>query len=201
LANASVMDLLLKVIASEDPTSDTPIGTLQWLCTTDLMESLVAKLNPTNSDEVIENSAQALIDIINVSENQKDSPLISQLESEKIINQIFEYMFQGTLSFSLLHGLAVLIELITRHTCQDFDDRPLEKLPSLLQQISHHVDKFTPLLIREKTGNQYNSTLGPIPQLGFHRLKAVEFFTASVLTRYGYIQELLMKKKRFQFMF
>jgi len=201
LANASVMDLLLKVIASEDPTSDTPIGTLSWLCTTDLMESLVAKLNPTNSDEVIENSAQALIDIINVSENQKDSPLISQLESEKIINQIFEYMFQGTLSFSLLHGLAVLIELITRHTCQDFDDRPLEKLPPLLQQISQHVDKFTPLLIREKNGNQYSSTLGPIPQLGFHRLKAVEFFTASVLTRYGYIQELLMKKKRFQFMF
>jgi len=47
------------------------------------MESLVAKLNPTNSDEVIENAAQALIDIINVSENQKDSPLINQLESEK----------------------------------------------------------------------------------------------------------------------
>jgi hypothetical protein len=85
LNNASVMDLLLKVISCEETSEGS--GILDWLCETDLIPCLVSKFDSSNSAEVHENAAQALVDIISVSGGVASSPLIRQLESEPIVRR------------------------------------------------------------------------------------------------------------------
>jgi len=53
----------LKVIACEEQ----PDGSvMQWLCETDLIPSLIAKLSPENDSDIADNAAQALVDIMGV---------------------------------------------------------------------------------------------------------------------------------------
>ena len=113
LNNASVMDLLLKVISCEETSEGS--GILDWLCETDLIPCLVAKFDASNSAEVHENAAQALVDIISVSGGVASSPLIRQLESAPIVSELFDHVLAEPQSGSaLLHGLTVAIELLAR---------------------------------------------------------------------------------------
>lgn len=185
LGNASIMDLLLKVIASEDTTDGA--GTLEWLCGTDLIQSLVDKFDPKQDPSVHENAAQALGDIIAVSINSTSSPLIGQLESEVIISKLFGYILQTGLSSSLENGLAVLIELLRRHMNDGLDDMTkVEDLPDLLKYILKYVGKLHALLLEPPTESKVVllSPNGPIKPLGFQRLKIVEFFSALTHTNF-----------------
>lgn len=113
LNNASVMDLLLKVISCEETSEGS--GILDWLCETDLIPCLVSKFDSSNSAEVHENAAQALVDIISVSGGVASSPLIRQLESEPIVSALFDHILaQKPPGSALLHGLTVAIELLAR---------------------------------------------------------------------------------------
>jgi hypothetical protein len=113
LNNASVMDLLLKVISCEETSEGS--GILDWLCETDLIPCLVSKFDSSNSAEVHENAAQALVDIISVSGGVASSPLIRQLESEPIVTALFDHILaQKPPGSALLHGLTVAIELLAR---------------------------------------------------------------------------------------
>jgi hypothetical protein len=57
-----------------------------------LIHALVAKFDPINSAEVHENAAQALVDIILVSMNSASSPLIAQLESQEVLEKLFQHI-------------------------------------------------------------------------------------------------------------
>jgi hypothetical protein len=107
------MDLLLKVISCEETSEGS--GILDWLCETDLIPCLVSKFDSSNSAEVHENAAQALVDIISVSGGVASSPLIRQLESEPIVTALFDHILaQKPPGSALLHGLTVAIELLAR---------------------------------------------------------------------------------------
>jgi hypothetical protein len=69
------------------------------LCKTDLITSLVGKFDPKLSNEVHENAAQALVDIVAISVTSSSSPLIAQLESDEMIKTLFGYML-GDVSLS-----------------------------------------------------------------------------------------------------
>lgn len=195
LGNASVMDLLLKIIACEDTTDGA--GILQWLCTTELISSLISKFDPNQPVDVHENAAQALADIITVSMNSTSSPLIAQLESEEIVKTLFGYILSNGLSSSLLQGLSVLIELLRRHIKDQHDDSTkLEDLPPLLRIITENLDKFHGFL-KSKEGEQGKVLLqpiGPIQPLGFHKLKIIEFITALTRTNTSSIDTEIMKQ-------
>lgn len=198
LGNASIMDLLLKVIASEDTTDGS--GTLEWLCGTDLIPSLVEKFDPKNSASVHENAAQALGDIIAVSVNSASSPLIAQLESQPVITKLFDYIISGGLSSALENGLAVLIELLRRHMNDGLDDMTkVEDLPDLLKYILTYVGKLHDLLLAEIPQSKVVllSPNGPIKPLGFQRLKIVEFFSALTHTNFLFLDMELMNSKIF----
>jgi len=197
LGNASVMDLLLKVIQCED--SNDGVGVLEWLCTTDLISALVSKFDPHNSAEVHENAAQALVDIILVSMNSASSPLIAQLESREVLEKLFSYILTGELSSGLLHGLTVVIELLRRHVNEHHDDvTKVEELPSLLKLIVAHLPKLHGYLsLKTKTNNKLTVTM-PLPSgefepLGFYRLKVIEFFAILIVTNYGSVDTEIMK--------
>jgi len=171
LGNASVMDLLLKVIACEE-TSD-GVGILEWLCTTELIPSLVGKFDPKLGYGVHENASQALSDIISVS-SSANSPLIAQLESEPVIKGLFDNILSSGLSSSLEFGLVVVIELIRRHSNEQTDDlTKLEDLPHLLKIVLQYLDKLLARLQENETEGKNGSNLelplpvGIIPKLGF----------------------------------
>lgn len=192
LGNASVMDLLLKVIACEDTTDGA--GTLEWLCSTGLIPLLVEKFDPANPTEVHENASQTLTDIIIVSMNSSNSPLIAQLESEEIVNKLFGYILQKGLGSSLLHGLAVIIELLRRHVGDRLDDTSsMDDLVPLIKISVANAKTLTGLLDGTPSTNNNNSNntafiletqVGKFAPLGFERLKIVEFFAALFMTTY-----------------
>lgn len=195
LGNASVMDLLLKVIACEDAAEGT--STLEWLCTTNLIPTLVQKFDPKNGQEIHENAAQALVDIIIVSTNSVSSPLIAQLESCEMINKLFSYMSEGVNS-SMLQGLTVIIELLRRHVQEHHDDSTtLEELPEMLKIIVSQLEKFNQYLTTEDEsgGSKFALPLpiGEIVPLGFHKLKIIEFFAALIITGYQCIDQEIIK--------
>lgn len=193
LGNASVIDLLLKIIACEDTTDGS--GTLEWLCTTDLIPSLIDKFDPKQGNSVHENAAQALADIVAVSTNSTASPLIAQLESESIVNRLFGYILQSGLSSSLEHGLSVLIELLRRHMNDGLDDlTKLEDLPSIIKLIVAQLNKLHSFITQDKPNMEkavFPNTPGT-PGLGFQRLKIVEFFSALTHTNFLCVDQELM---------
>jgi hypothetical protein len=199
LGNASVMDLLLKVIACED----TPDGggTLEWLCSTSLISELIGKFDPTLGVEVHENAGQALVDIIIVSMNSASSPLIAQLESEDIVKTLYGHILAGGLNSSLLHGLTVVIELLRRHVKERHDDTTtLDQLHPLLKTTIQHLPTLTQLLTQradpthaETTVFVLESSVGKIVPLGFERLKIVELLSALFMTNYQCIDAELMR--------
>jgi len=197
LGNASVMDLLLKVIQCED--SNDGVGVLEWLCTTDLISALVAKFEPHNSAEVHENAAQALVDIILVSMNSSSSPLIAQIESQVVLEKLFSFILTDELSSGLLHGLTVVIELLRRHVNEQHDNSTkVEELPSLFKLIVAHLPKLHSYLSLKTRTNNRLTVVMPLPSgefepLGFYRLKVIEFFAILIVTNYGSIDAEIMK--------
>jgi len=194
LGNGFVMELLLKVIACEDTTEGA--GTLEWLCTTGLISSLIEKFEPSLGPEVHENAGQALVDIIIVSMNSSSSPLIAQLESQEHVEKLFKYILEKGLSSSLLNGLTVLIELLRRHVREHHDDETtLEQLPPILRL---SVDNLVPLIKLISPNSESNTamlqtTTGKVIPLGFERLKLVEFISALFITNKLCIDKELVK--------
>lgn len=198
LGNASIMDLLLKVIACEDTPDGS--GVLEWLCKTDLISSLVSKFDSKLSSEVHENASQALVDIVAISITSASSPLIAQLEGEEMIKTLFGYILSDGLSSSLLHGLSVIIELLKRHINEHHDETTqVEQLPTLLQHVVQHLDAMHQILLTSPTKDKHPDepkvvmSSGVVEPLGFHRLKVIEFFAILVRTNYKCIDTAIIK--------
>jgi len=194
LGNASVMDLLLKVITSDSLSEEAK--TLEWLCQTDLISALIVKFDPKLDESESDNASQALVDIIGVSANSPNSPLIKQLESQAIISKLYNFMLAGGLGNSLLRGLDVVIDLLRRHFQPNLDvTTKFEELPDLLKATMEHAPKLYSYLETPKadTTKVCLPGFGDIIPLGFHRLKIVEFFCVLVKTNYICISQKLIQ--------
>ena len=180
------MDLLLKIIASSEN------DTLEWLCELDLIPSLVSKFKKEYGDEIHENAAGALADIIQVSSQTDNSPLLKQIESEKVLNELFSYMFEEGSDSSLYHGLDVIIELVKRNVCENFDNSTLiESVPTPLLVILKHLDSFKNMIAKQEP--EVLLATGKVRPLGFKKLKIVQFCAPLFATNYKSIGESLMK--------
>jgi len=117
--------------------------------------------------------------------NATASPLISQLESEAVLNKLFGYILSSGLSSSLEYGLSVLIELMRHHWNDGLDEfTKAEDLPSLIKIIVAHIEPLHALI------NDEASVKGPI---GFQRLKVTEFFSALTHSNYLSVDLELMR--------
>lgn len=197
LGNSSIMDLLLKVIACEDTPDGA--GVLEWLCKTDLIPSLVSKFENKLGQDVHENAAQALVDIVAISVTSASSPLIAQLESEAMVKTLFGYILADGLNSSLLHSLSVVIELLKRHINEHHDDTTtVDQLPPLLQSVVQNIDKLQLFLSNPNNADSKNDAklilpVGTVDPLGFHRLKIIEFFAILVRTNYKCVDDAIVK--------
>lgn len=196
LGNSAVMDLLLKIISCEETPEGQSSQILQWLCVQNLIPALVEKFDPSYDQDVHENAAQALVDIITVSNNvdqsmQTHSPLIAQLESKEIIEKLFSHILSGSIS-SLQHGLTVVIELLRRNSNVGGRLEQIE-LPVLFDVVLENLNNFSQILTTNKPEASALSTVGEIVPLGFHRLKIVEFLMALVKSNHARVDEELIK--------
>jgi len=199
-SNASIMDLLLKIIASESTAA------LEWLNDEKIIELLVAKFDPKEEQITHEHASQVLVDIVvlinSLLPNTQDlSPvLLDKLESEPILNSLFSYVVseEGTGS-STENGLKVFSSLLEFHISSKYDDETtIENLPPYLKFVTTHLVDFNTLLTSpKKLGfGQKSLTLsepiGQISPLGFQRLKVVEFFAILTHTNYHCIYKEMM---------
>lgn len=191
LANGSIMELLLKIIGSEE--SPEGSGIIQWLCSTELVPSLLSKFDPSLEDDVHESAGQTLADIITISSHVPNSPLLAQLESEASVDQLFKYILSGSNSV-LLNGLSVVIELLRRYGSEKTEDTtPLEALPPLLAASVGKLEQFDTFLKTPVPSNMV-TTVGQINPLGFYRLKVVDFYLSLLRTRYKSIDDQFIKQ-------
>jgi len=200
-ANASVMDLLLKFIASENTAA------LEWLDEGQIIEQLVAKFDPKEEQITHEHASQVLVDIVvlinSLMPNTQDlSPvLLDKLKSEPILNTLFGYVTadEGTGS-STENGLKVFSSLLEFHISSKYDDETtVENLPSYLKFVTGHLSEFHTLLTAPKKSGfgqkslTLNEPVGQINPLGFQRLKVVEFFAILTHTNYHCIYKEMMQ--------
>lgn len=191
LANGSIVELLLKIIGSEE--SPEGSGIIQWLCTTELVPSLLSKFDPELEDDVHESAGQTLADIITISSHMPSSPLLDQLESEVFVNQLFTYVLSGSNSV-LLNGLSVVIELLRRYARDITEETAtLEALPTLLAVSVAKLEQFDTFL-RTPMPADMVTTVGQLNPLGFYRLKVVDFYLSLLRTRYRSIDEQFAKQ-------
>jgi len=190
LASASIMELLLKIIGSEETSEG--VGIIQWLCSTELVSSLLSKFEPGLDDEIHENAGQTLADIISISAHIPTSPLLAQLESEQTVSQLFKYILSGSNSV-LLNGLGVVIELLKSHAKDNTDDTTtLETLPPLISTSVSYLEKFDTFL-KTPYLESIQTTVGLLSPLGFYRLKVIDFYLALLRTRYRCVDEQFVK--------
>lgn len=198
LGNSSVMDLLLKIISCEETPEGQSSQILQWLCVQNLIPALVEKFDPSYDMDVHENAAQALVDIIAVSNNvdqtmQTHSPLIAQLESKEIIEKLFAHILSGNSTSALQHGLTVVIELLKRNTNINGGHQDSGELPVLFSVVLENLNNFVNILTTNKPEHAVLTTVGEIVPLGFHRLKVVEFLMSLVKSNHQRVDEELIK--------
>jgi serine/threonine-protein phosphatase 6 regulatory subunit 3 len=191
LANGSIMELLLKIIGSEETPEGS--GTIQWLCTTELVPSLLSKFDPALEDDVHESAGQTLADIITISSHVPASPLLAQFESDSFIDQLFKYILSGSNSV-LLNGLSVVIELLRRYAREATEDATsLETLPPLLSASVGKLEQFDTFL-KTPVSNNMLTTVGQLNPLGFYRLKVVDFYLSLLRARYRSIDAQFIKQ-------
>jgi len=200
-ANASVMDLLLKFIASENSAA------LEWLNESQIIEQLVAKFDPKEQQITHEHASQVLVDIVvlinSILSSAQDLSvvLLDKLASEAILNTLFGYVTseQGSAS-STENGLKVFSSLLEFHISSKYDDeRPIEQLPPYLKFVTDHLSEFHTLLVEPRKNGfgqkslTLNEPVGQINPLGFQRLKVVEFFAILTHTNYHCIYKEMMQ--------
>jgi len=205
--NQSVLNLFLRIIATEestDPYQDArSTGTIQWLCSTDLVATLVEKFEPSLGAVVHENASQALDDIIYVANktSPNSSPLIAQIESDKFISVLLKNISSQGLSSSLQHGLVPIISLLRIHASTPHDyQTPLDQLPLFLKHMITIIPKFAEILASTEKIESNSNSFKLLPNLnqtqkplGFCKLKLIEFFTTLVFANYKEIEMELMK--------
>ncbi|EGC34970.1 hypothetical protein DICPUDRAFT_92107 [Dictyostelium purpureum] len=195
LDKSPVVEILLKIISIEEYQGGA--GTLEWLDKQNLIGGIIDEFDPSLDSEYHENASFILSEIVEMTRNITDSPLLERLESEEMIKKLYNYILQETpLGTAFLYGLTVIIRLLRRDkdNCKnELVTAPLEQLSPLFKESLAHIEEFNKLL-KQTSDISFTTTTGPLsPPLGFHRLKVIEFFADLINSRYLCIDKKIME--------
>lgn len=199
LDNASVVELLQKVVSSEPNTESAETAHFQWLKDSQLIQKLTCKLDPSLDPETHINAAGALVDLARV------PSMLKTLETEEILTSILSYVLANpnpkalASNSAMISGLNVIIELLRHspHTFQTAAELPLSKLSLTYTVVLKELDKFKAILSINPTSETIPTTMGDIEPLGFARLKVLELVSVLSQSNYGCVDEVLMEKDMF----
>eukprot|EP01120_Amphizonella_sp_Union-15-10_P013213 TRINITY_DN6109_c0_g1_i4.p1 TRINITY_DN6109_c0_g1~~TRINITY_DN6109_c0_g1_i4.p1 ORF type:complete len:391 (-),score=82.92 TRINITY_DN6109_c0_g1_i4:4-1176(-) len=184
LGSIPVVDFLLKTIQIDTGENEKDVH--QWLCDTKLVETLIDKLSPSESSEVHENAAKALVNIASLERRNLDSLLFSKLESPFVLSNLFDYVLSPSEgSSTLLNGLSVVVKIL--------DHRENSETSSpFLSLILDRLEKLKEILV-SKHSHEIPSTIGKIEPFGFARLKIMELILSLIKTNNPKIHQKLIE--------
>ncbi|KAI9324834.1 SIT4 phosphatase-associated protein-domain-containing protein [Zopfochytrium polystomum] len=158
IANASIAELLLKIISVEElPEAQGIVG---WLCAQGLIPQLIDRLEPSLDIEIHNTASQTILDIIAVSyqniaaqeaaiaageavSTEGSTSLVDQLKSAPIIKKLVGFMLDKeapNASSTLANGINIIIEIIRRY-CSE------------IEQAEYQQHQFQQQMISPRTGN------------------------------------------------
>ncbi|KAJ1559583.1 hypothetical protein HK405_010070, partial [Cladochytrium tenue] len=153
IANASIAELLLKIISVEEmPEAQ---GIVKWLCDQGLIPKLIDRLDPNLEVEVHNTASQSILDIIAVSYQniaaqeaaissgeaismEGSSSLVDQLKSAEIIRKMVSFMLDGSApnaASTLANGINIMIEIIRRY-CSEIEQAEYQQHQFQQQMLS-----------------------------------------------------------------
>ncbi|KAL8146310.1 uncharacterized protein LOC141707368 [Apium graveolens] len=187
----SIMEVLLRLVGSDDHMYPNSSDVMQWLAESNLLEMIVDKLSPSSPPEVHANAAETLCTVT----RNAPSPLAAKLSSPSFVSRIFDHALADSQSkSSLVHSLSVCISLldprrsITSPLIHSFRSQHMHESPVSVN--SETVDAMLPklgdlltLLNVSADGKVLPTTYGELrPPLGKYRLKIVEFIALLLKT-------------------
>ncbi|KAL1466195.1 hypothetical protein MTO96_042897 [Rhipicephalus appendiculatus] len=143
IETSAIMDLLLKFVACTDSEA-LRASITQWLDKAQVVQQLVALIDPGCSEEKHSNAAEALCEMIKLSREQMSllqekapaDPLLESLESTETVASLLEHMFSGdrTCESVFVNGISVLLSLL------EFRKQGLAGQQQQQQQNSNNAD-------------------------------------------------------------
>lgn len=190
IENPPVIDILLKVISSDNPES--PNGIIEFLQHQRLIPQFIDKLSPKYTFSVQSASGDFIKALVGISANSHSdntnigpNELTRELVSEPCINDLVNIMLQGGSSLST--GVGIVIEIIRKNN-SDYDIMPVvyfsvESRPptprdpiylgTLLKVFAQNLSKFYNILTKNHN-ERLKTSFGKIEPLGFERFKICE---------------------------
>lgn len=204
MGTSAIMDLLLRLITCiENP--ECHMMCLSWLNENQLIQKLVAMIDPSHSEEKHSNACQTLCDIIRLSrehlsqlqEKVEPDPLLAATESEETITDLLNHMLDGEKVASVLvNGTIVIQNLLEFKRLSP--DGGIEAMSSICTEhlrtsICNTVSALIPRLkdfhqLLKDPPKQYYSpmitTVGTLnPPFGNTRLQITRLITLLLFTR------------------
>lgn len=120
LSTSAIMDLLLRLVTCVE-SGKLRTQVLNWLNDQQIIQHLVALIDPTSDEERHSNASQSLADIIRFAREQMaqlqekadPDPLLQTIESSEVVTELLNHMFHASKNESaLVNGIAVLLALL-----------------------------------------------------------------------------------------
>ncbi|KAK2169540.1 hypothetical protein LSH36_9g15052 [Paralvinella palmiformis] len=204
IGTSAIMDLLLRLITCiENP--ECHMMCLEWLNKNQLIQRLVAMIDPSQTEEKQSNACQSLCDVIRLSREQisqsqrkaEPDPLLSALESEDTVTDLLSHMFDGEKVESVFVNGLVVIQYLLEFKKLGPDGGPEVLSPSctefLRNSVCNTVSAVIPRLkdfhqLLNNPPKQYYSpmvtTVGTLnPPFGNTRLQIARLITLLLFTR------------------
>ncbi|CAK9165186.1 unnamed protein product [Ilex paraguariensis] len=187
----SIMEVLVRLVGSNDHIYPSSIDVMQWLADSNLLEMIFDKLSPSSPPEVHANAAEILCAI----SRNSPSPLASKLSSQSFVARIFGHALEDSHSKSgLVYSLSVCISLldpkrssstpfIPSFRSQQMYEPPIYVNPETVHAMLPKLGDLLMLLNVSSDEKILPTTYGELrPPLGKHRLKIVEFIAVLLKT-------------------
>lgn len=200
LDNASVVELLQKVVSTEPSSEGAEEAHSKWLGESQLISKLTNKLDPKYDADTHMNAAGALVDMLRV------PPMAKSLETEEILNTLLTFVLADESpkplapNSAMISGLNVVIELLRHSPAIKFEtvaDLPAEKLPLTYSIVIKSLERFKKVLSINEANEKITTTMGDIEPLGFARLKVLELVSVLSQSNYQCVDNALMEKDVF----
>uniref|UniRef100_H2ZK13 Uncharacterized protein n=1 Tax=Ciona savignyi TaxID=51511 RepID=H2ZK13_CIOSA len=189
LGTSAIMDLLLRLVTCVEA-ADLRAQVLSWLNEKNLVERLIALIDPSQDEDFHCNSAQSLCDIIRLSrehmytmqESAQDDPLLNTLERKETVQLLLKHMFDNGVSESVtINGISVLLALLEIRRPAPFGLAC--GVSKTLHGLSDRLPDFHNLLKNPPKKDVMSCTFGELkPPLGNTRLHVGKLLSAILIT-------------------
>lgn len=184
----SIMEVLIRLISSDEHMYSNFVDSMQWLEDTDVLEMIVDKFSSSDCPEVHANAAEILCAITRYA----PPGLSAKISSPSFIGRLFRHALEGSRPKSVLvNSLSVCISLLdpkrlTSGTYYFFNRQSTQGTgiaanPKTVEGMLESLGDLINLLDVSSEDNILLTTYGKLqPPLGKHRLKIVEFISVLV---------------------